>query len=139
MKKTYLANHNAGETEPFVYSWTEKNQGKEPPSPLNYSNLPDHLKPSEKLNASPVRKVDFNAKNLEMSKRPEEPESWAPRPKNINHLNQSLPNGDSAAQKPTGKMKIIDDHFMRRSEAEFSPRKGKRPFVERDQANKQSH
>ena len=70
MKKTYLANHNAGEDEPFVYSWTKKNQVKEPPSPLNYSNLPDHLKPSEKLNGSPVRKVDFNAKNLEMSKRP---------------------------------------------------------------------
>lgn len=74
-----------------------------------------------------------------MSKRPTEPEKWAPKQKNINHLNQSQPDGDSITKKPTGKMKVIEDHFMRRSETEFEPRKGKKPFAERDQAIQQSH
>jgi hypothetical protein len=67
-----------------------------------------------------------------MSERPTEPESWAPRPKDIHHLNQSLPGVETEAKKPSGKMKIIDDHFMRRSENEFSQKKAKKPFFDRD-------
>ena len=54
-----------------------------------------------------------------MSKRPTENESWAPKPKNTIHLNESKPADQTEVKKPTGKMKVIDDHFMRRSENEF--------------------
>tara|TARA_B110000285_G_C14885945_1_gene496176 strand:- start:187 stop:384 length:198 start_codon:yes stop_codon:yes gene_type:complete len=64
-----------------------------------------------------------------MSRRPTEIESWAPKTKNTVHLNQSNPVDESEPKKPSGKMKIIDDHFMRRSEQEFVPKYGKKPIV----------
>ena len=51
--------------------------------------VPDHLLMSKNLSSgqgSPVRKVNFDAKNLTESERPTEVEKWNPKPKNLDHL-----------------------------------------------------